>query len=65
MAKAITDQNEMRPLPAAGRTFQLTMRPLLGDCAPSGRIRLDALARWFQDVAFADVEEAGVADVAV
>lgn len=65
MSKATTDEDVMRPLPAAGRTFQLTMRPLLGDCAPSGRIRLDALARWFQDVAFADVEEAGVADVAV
>lgn len=44
-----------------GRVFGLEMRPLLGDCAPSGRIRLDAIARWLQDVAFADVEEAGVA----
>jgi acyl-ACP thioesterase len=41
------------------------MRPGLADCAPSGRIRLDALARWLQDVAYADVEDAGVAESAV
>jgi acyl-ACP thioesterase len=28
-------------------------------------MRLDALARWLQDVAFIDIEEAGVADVAI
>lgn len=43
-----------------GRIFSLQRRPLLGDCAPSGRVRLDALARWLQDVAFSDVEDAGV-----
>src|SRR5207302_3777739 len=37
----------------------------LGDCAPSGRMRLDALARWLQDVAYDDVVDAGVADHAV
>jgi acyl-ACP thioesterase len=41
------------------------MRAGLGDCAPSGRIRLDALARWLQDIAYADVEDAGVAHLAV
>lgn len=41
------------------------MRPGLGDCAPSGRIRLDALARWLQDVAYGDVEDAGLEDSAV
>ena len=43
---------------------QPTRRPWLADCAPSGRMRLDALARWLQDVAYADVEDAGVADQA-
>lgn len=43
----------------------LTTRPGLADCAPSGRMRLDALARWLQDVAYADVEAAGVVDHAV
>jgi acyl-ACP thioesterase len=37
----------------------------LADCAPSGRTRLDALARWLQDVAYGDVEDAGVAESAV
>jgi acyl-ACP thioesterase len=40
-------------------------RPGFADCAPSGRIRLDAMARWLQDVAYADVEEAGLATAAV
>jgi acyl-ACP thioesterase len=45
--------------------FALDMRPALADCSPSGRIRLDALARWLQDVAYADVEDAGLADAAI
>jgi acyl-ACP thioesterase len=51
--------------PDGARLFTLTMRPGLADCAPSGRIRLDALARWLQDVAYADVEDAGLAQSAV
>lgn len=35
------------------------------DCAPSGRARLDGIARWLQDVAYADVEDAGLAEAAV
>jgi acyl-ACP thioesterase len=56
---------DFAPLPTAGRVFELTMRPGLADCAPSGRIRLDALARWLQDVAYADVEDAGLERSAV
>jgi acyl-ACP thioesterase len=51
--------------PPGGRVFSHEVRAGLADCAPSGRARLDALARWMQDVAYADVEEAGVADRAV
>ena len=51
--------------PAGGRVFSIHRRPGLADCAPSGRIRLDALARWMQDVAFADVEDAGLERVAI
>ncbi len=50
---------------SAGRLFLIHRRPGLADCAPSGRIRLDALARWMQDVAFADVEDAGLEQIAV
>ena len=60
------DQPEpMVPAPTQGRIFSIHRRPQLGDCAPSGRVRLDALARWMQDVAFADVEEAGLERVAI
>ena len=58
-------RDEFVASPPGGRIFSHTRRPALGDCAPSGRMRLDALARWLQDVAFADVEDAGVADAAV
>ena len=52
--------------PDGGRMFTGAMRrPGLADCAPSGRVRLDALARWLQDVAYADVEDAGLAEAAV
>jgi acyl-ACP thioesterase len=51
--------------PQRGRVFTLSQRPGLGDCAPSGRVRLDAMARWLQDVAYFDVEDAGLAANAV
>ncbi len=51
--------------PEGGRVYTHSLRPGLADCAPSGRIRLDALARWLQDVAYADVEDAGVAESAI
>jgi acyl-ACP thioesterase len=47
-----------------GRVFSITRRPLLGDCAPSGRVRFDAMARWLQDVAYSDVEDAGIQEMA-
>ena len=53
------------PPPGGGRVFESSMRPGLTDCSPSGRIRLDAIARWLQDVAYADVEDAGLAEAAV
>ena len=53
------------PLPRRGRVFTSFARAGLADCAPSGRTRLDALARWLQDVAYDDVEDAGVAAAAV
>src|SRR5438270_797142 len=55
----------MVPPPNDGRVFRQEVRPGLADCSPTGRIRLDALARWLQDLAYADVEQAGVADRAV
>jgi acyl-ACP thioesterase len=56
---------ELVAAPSHGRIFSQQVRPGLADCAPSGRARLDALARWLQDVAYADVEDAGLAASAV
>jgi acyl-ACP thioesterase len=57
--------SELVPLPQEGRVFEQLFSAGLGDCAPSGRVRLDAVARWLQDVAYADVVDAEVADRAV
>jgi acyl-ACP thioesterase len=58
-------RTELVDRPPDGRVFTQTLRPLLADCAPSGRARLDAVARWLQDVAYSDVEDAGLAQHAV
>ena len=55
---------EIVPPPASGRVFEQTVRAGLGDAAPSGRVRLDAMAGWLQDVAYADVEDAGLVEAA-
>jgi acyl-ACP thioesterase len=47
------------------RSFTLPRQPGFADCAPSGRVRLDALACWLQDVAYADVQDAGLERAAV
>jgi acyl-ACP thioesterase len=55
---------ELVQVPEGGRVFTQDAWAGLGDCAPSGRARLDAIARWLQDVAYADVEDAGLAQAA-
>ena len=57
--------SELVAPPARGRVFEQEFRAGFADCAPSGRIRLDALARWLQDVAYADVVDAELAERAV
>ena len=44
----------MLSLPPVGRVYAHRDRVTLGDVAPSGRARLDALARWLQDAAYDD-----------
>jgi acyl-ACP thioesterase len=56
---------ELVPPPASGRVFEQALRPGLADCCPTGRARLDGLARMFQDVAYADIDDAGVADLSL
>jgi acyl-ACP thioesterase len=57
--------SELVAPPPTGRIFSERVRPGFADCAPSGRVRLDALARWLQDIAYADVEDAGLEQSAV
>jgi acyl-ACP thioesterase len=63
----VTDamMTELVGRPPDGRVFEQLVRPGFADCAPSGRMRLDGLARWLQDVAYADVEDAGLAEKSV
>jgi acyl-ACP thioesterase len=46
--------------PEAGRCFTMTQRVRLGDVDRSGRMRLDATARFLQDVATDDASDAGL-----
>ena len=46
--------------PGDGRVFRYPVAAGLADVAPSGRARLDAIARWLQDAAFADVVDSGL-----
>src|SRR3954449_9792258 len=50
-------------LPAAGRTFTGRRRVRLGDCSPGGRLRLDAAARYVQDLSDDDTRDAGLAQM--
>jgi acyl-ACP thioesterase len=56
---ASTDVEPLVPPPQQGRTFRASRRIRLSDRAATGRLRLDAIARYLQDVASDDVEETG------
>jgi acyl-ACP thioesterase len=47
------------PIPERGRTFTARRRLRLADLDARGRVRLDAVARFLQDIAIDDVEETG------
>ncbi|CAB4882803.1 unannotated protein [freshwater metagenome] len=53
------DHDELVPLPTAGRVYSAQRRVRLGDASPGGRLRLDACARYLQDVANDDSRDAG------
>ncbi len=54
------EHNEFVPLPERGRRYAHERTVRLGDVTTSGRLRLDALARYLQDVAGDDVRDAGI-----
>jgi acyl-ACP thioesterase len=47
------------PQPTVGRAFRTSCRIRLSDTDATGRLRLDAIARYLQDAATDDVEETG------
>jgi acyl-ACP thioesterase len=51
--------NDFAPIPAQGRTFSAQRRVRLSDMDSRGRVRLDTIARYLQDVAIDDVQETG------
>lgn len=54
------DPEEFVPLPEAGRRVTQRRRVRLSDVTGTGRLRLDALARYLQDIAGDDVDDAGL-----
>jgi acyl-ACP thioesterase len=59
---AMASEDEMVPLPTIGRRYGTTRRVRLGDASPRGRLRLDAIARYLQDVANDDAHDSGIAN---
>jgi acyl-ACP thioesterase len=59
---APADEDVLVPLPPVGRAFTGRRRVRLGDVSPSARLRLDAVARYAQDVSNDDTVDAGLAD---
>ncbi|MDZ7734433.1 MAG: thioesterase [Acidimicrobiia bacterium] len=55
---------ELGPEPALGRVFSARRLVRFGDPSPGGRLRLDAVARYLQDVSGDDTADAGFGDVA-
>ena len=51
------------PLPQVGRTFSTSRRVRLGDVTPKGRLRLDATARYLQDIANDDAVDGNYPDI--
>jgi acyl-ACP thioesterase len=48
------------PRPASGRVFETSRTVRIADADPTGRLRLDAVARYVHDVGNADVADAGL-----
>lgn len=57
---AESELTELVPEPGVGRVFEDSFHVGVADAAPSGRVRLDAIARWLQDLAYADLQDSGL-----
>jgi len=54
MSQAEDKNPLLTPLPESGRKFSTSRKVRLGDVTPKGRVRLDAVARYLQDIATDD-----------
>ena len=45
--------------PDGGRAYEMSLMPGIADANGAGRVRVDAIARWLQDVAYHDLIDAG------
>ena len=59
-APTATRAVELVPLPERGRRVTAERAVRLGDVTPTGRLRLDALARYLQDIAGDDLADASI-----
>jgi acyl-ACP thioesterase len=55
----VTTPDELVSRPAAGRVFEERLLPGIADATGDGRVRLDAIARWLQEIAYHDLLDAG------
>jgi acyl-ACP thioesterase len=55
----VTGPAELAAEPTTGRVFSERLMPGIADATGSGRVRLDALARWLQEAAYHDLLDAG------
>jgi acyl-ACP thioesterase len=62
---AVRDELVAVPDAPGARVYTGTVRAGLGDITPAGRVRLDTIAGWLQDVAYDDVDDAGLRDSGV
>ncbi|MFL6207171.1 MAG: acyl-[acyl-carrier-protein] thioesterase [Acidimicrobiales bacterium] len=53
---------DLVPRPASGRVFEGSRRVRLADVSPAGRLRLDATARFLQDLSADDTADAALPD---
>jgi acyl-ACP thioesterase len=56
----VANAHELVALPARGRRYVVSRRVHLGDVDGHGRLRLEAVARYLQDIATDDGDEAGI-----
>jgi acyl-ACP thioesterase len=59
---AVPGGTDLVPPPTEGRRFTSSRRVRLGDASPAGRLRLDALVRYAQDIARDDSRDADLRD---